>query len=174
MLDISVLYNRYKFLGYEFLTWLWFSVENQKDKLNTPENSTGTLSLGHKIILENQENNRLESVSIKGENADFNEGLLTLSKGAWVIELHLLYEDAGNKWQFALKGENINFLNIKPPDTGSIETAEDTEGFILEKIYLLNKLFEYMDGLFHQFIRLRLSNEWTSSVVPEIRKWIRS
>ncbi|MBU4317994.1 MAG: hypothetical protein KKF30_12075 [Proteobacteria bacterium] len=174
MLDISILYNRYKFLGYEFLTWLWFSVENQPDKLRLAENSTGTLALGHKILLENQDNNRLESVSIKGENADFNEGLLALSKGAWVMELHLIFEDGGNKWQFALKGENINFLNIKTPEIGSIETAEDTEGFILEKTFLYNKLFEYMDGLFHQFIRLRLSEQWTSSVVPEIRKWIRS
>jgi hypothetical protein len=174
MYDISVLYNRYKFLGYEFLTWLWFCVDNHPEKLSLGENPTGTLSLGNKIILENQESNRLESVSIKGENADFNEGLLALSKGAWVTELQLVYEDAGNEWHFTLKGENINFLNIKLPDTGSMETAEDKEGFILEKTFLFNKLFEAMDGLFHHFIRLRLSETWAFSEIPEIRKWIRS
>lgn len=31
MLDVSVSYDRYKFLGYEFLTWLWFLIE--KDQL---------------------------------------------------------------------------------------------------------------------------------------------
>ena len=29
MLDISIAYNRYKYLGHEFLTWLWFIMENE-------------------------------------------------------------------------------------------------------------------------------------------------
>ena len=27
MLDVAVAYNRFKFLGDEFLTWLWFIIE---------------------------------------------------------------------------------------------------------------------------------------------------
>ena len=30
MLDIAVAYNRYKFLGNEFLTWLWFMIETDE------------------------------------------------------------------------------------------------------------------------------------------------
>jgi len=37
MLDVSVAYNRYKFLGHEFLTWLWFMIETDKDTLISPE-----------------------------------------------------------------------------------------------------------------------------------------
>ena len=33
MLDVSVAYNRYKFLGHEFLTWLWFMIETDKQTL---------------------------------------------------------------------------------------------------------------------------------------------
>jgi hypothetical protein len=33
MLDVSVSYNRYKFLGHEFLTWLWFLMEKNRSFL---------------------------------------------------------------------------------------------------------------------------------------------
>ena len=31
MLDLAVAYNRYRFLGDEFLTWLWYTIENDPD-----------------------------------------------------------------------------------------------------------------------------------------------
>ncbi len=31
MLDVAVAYSRYQFLGEEFLTWLWFVIENNQD-----------------------------------------------------------------------------------------------------------------------------------------------
>ena len=45
MLDIATAYNRYRFLGYEFLTWLWFAMENKPGVLQ-PKSDIGTLQLG--------------------------------------------------------------------------------------------------------------------------------
>ena len=171
MLDVSVAYNRYKFLGYEFLTWLWFVIENHPDDLTVGEEAAD-ITIGNKIIIENHQDNRMETLSIKGDHANFDEGLLALKKGAMVTELHLLFQEDQNIWQVTIKGENINLLSIKHPETGSVETSDDTEGFVLEKIYHYQKIMTYMDSFYNKFIHLRLSDQWINTIVPRIKKWI--
>ena len=46
MLDIAVAYNRYAFLGYEFLTWLWFVVEKEPGLPATVEPEITALDSG--------------------------------------------------------------------------------------------------------------------------------
>ena len=65
MLDVSVSYNRYKFLGYEFLTWLWFVMENQQDILKESDKELVSLDIGNCIVLENNKNDSTESITIK-------------------------------------------------------------------------------------------------------------
>ena len=38
MLDVAVAYNRYQFLGEEFLTWLWYVIEKDQNLINNFDN----------------------------------------------------------------------------------------------------------------------------------------
>ena len=172
MLDISISYNKFKFLGYEFMTWLWFAIE--EDKLINTDKKPILLEIGNRIVFENSLNNTIETIIIKGDEAGLEEGILALKKGAVVTELNLVYKENEQKWQFTLKGENLNIAGIKTPDTGNIEKQEDIEGVILEKVYLYNKVVEIIDTLFKKFIKIRLSNKWNDETVPLIRNWINS
>ena len=172
MLDISISYNKFKFLGYEFMTWLWFAIE--EGKLINTDKKPILLEIGNRIVFENSLNNTIETITIKGDEAGLEEGILALKKGAVVTELNLVYKENEQKWQFTLKGENLNIAGIKTPDTGNIEKQEDIEGVILEKVYLYNKVVEIMDTLFKKFIKIRLSNKWNDETVPLIRNWINS
>ncbi len=172
MLDISISYNKFKFLGYEFMTWLWFAIE--EGKLINTDKKPILLEIGNRIVFENSLNNTIETIIIKGDEAGLEEGILALKKGAVVTELNLVYKENEQKWQFTLKGENLNIAGIKTPDTGNIEKQEDIEGVILEKVYLYNKVVEIMDTLFKKFIKIRLSNKWNDETVPLIRNWINS
>ena len=69
MLDVAVSYNRYKFLGYEFLTWLWFAMEKQPEALRETDPDLISLEVGNRIVLENHRNNTKESITIKGDQA---------------------------------------------------------------------------------------------------------
>ena len=93
MLDISVAYNRYKFLGDEFLTWLWFSMEKDHDRWSAPENEPFSIDIGNRIVLENRINEAVESITIKGDDAGLEEGILSLKKGC-----------SGNGTEFNLQG----------------------------------------------------------------------
>ena len=174
MLDIAVSYNRYKFLGHEFLTWLWFLIEKKRRLIQETAETPVSLEIGNRIVLENRINDALESITIKGDEAGLEEGLLALRKGAVVIEMNLSFTFQENKWRFTLKGESLAFSSFRTPDTGPVETGDDIEGALLEKAYLYEQAVKLTDKLFSQFVRLRVSEEWNRTTVPEIKKWMAS
>ena len=65
-------------------------------------------------------------------------------------------------------------VGLKCPQTGSVESQEDLEGAVLEKVYLYDKAIQLTDNLFKQFMTLRVSEDWDKKVVPLIRQWIYS
>lgn len=173
MLDVAVSYNRYKFLGYEFLTWLWFVMEKQPEALREADSDLISLEVGNRIVLENHRNNTEESITIKGDQAGLEEGTLALRKGAVVTELNLVYKSGSHEWRFSVKGESLHLSGLKTPQTGPVENKEDMEGAVLEKIFLYEKALALIHNLYKQFIRLRLSPKWEIEIIPHIRKWIK-
>jgi len=106
MLDIAVAYNRYKFLGNEFLTWLWFMIETDQSLFRQHDPDFLSLTVGNRLVLENTLNNAKETVTIKGDNASLEEGMVALTKGAAVIEIHLSYKTGAQNWEFSRAGGN--------------------------------------------------------------------
>lgn len=172
MIDISVAYNRYKFLGHEFLTWLWHMIETDKDALLDPSLELEDLYIGNRVVLENSSHNRDEVISIKGDGAGLEEGLLALQKGAKVTEMNLVAAAGENEWRFSLKGESLNLSSLKTPETGNVEGVEDLEGAVLEKIYLYEKAVNLTGHLFKQFVKQRLSDDWERTTVRNMAVWI--
>lgn len=172
MLDIAFAYNRFKFLGDEFLTWLWFVIENDPGVLKNISPDRSSLETGNRIVLENRQHQAVERVTIKGDDANLEEGILALRKGALVTEINLCFEADDKEWRFTIKGENLNISGFKTPFSGIIETEADVEGAVLEKIYLYEQAIQLVDDLYKNFIKIRVSSQWSTQVVPMIKKWI--
>jgi hypothetical protein len=173
MLDIAVSYNRYKFIGHEFLTWLWCVTETDPEYLKSIAVEMNSLEIGNRIVLENRVKNSSETITIKGDDADLKEGILSLAKGALVTELQLCYKSDNQEWMFTLKGESLSYFNLKLPQTGPIESKDDVDGLVLEKVYLLEKIVQNMDKIYIAFINLRVSPDWNENIVPKIKAWIK-
>ncbi|MGD8990697.1 MAG: hypothetical protein PVI00_04500 [Desulfobacterales bacterium] len=174
MLDIAVAYNRFKFLGEEFLTWLWFVIDQDPKILRQVDPDITSLEIGNRIVLEKRHKKTLERITIKGENAGLEEAMLALQKGALVAELSLIYRSAQQKWQFTLKGESLNLSRMKTPKIAAPKSSDDMEGFILEKIFLYDKILQFIEKLYKTFIKYRLSNQWEKRDTALIKKWYRS
>ena len=172
MLDVAVAYNRFRFLGHEFLTWLWHTIERNPDRLTSLDEELTALEVGNRIVLENRRDEALESITIQGDEAGFEEGMLALQKGAMVAEINLLYKAGDKTWQFTLKGESLSLTNLKTPETAIIETGDDVEGVALDKIYLYERIVRLVDKLFNAFIKQRVSNEWNDQILPDLKKWV--
>ncbi|MBW1890888.1 MAG: hypothetical protein JRI93_10265 [Deltaproteobacteria bacterium] len=171
MLDIATAYNRYKFLGYEFLTWLWFAIERNPGLLKSENGDFGAINVGNRIVLENFTRDKTESITIKGDDPNLDAALLSLKNGALVTEINLVFKSNDHEWQFTLKGESFSITNLKTPQRGPVDTIEDTEGAVLEQAYLLDQLLQYQDSLFKTFIHLRVSPEWQTKSIPELKSW---
>ena len=174
MLDVAISYNRYMFLGHEHLTCLWFAIEKDQDEIKKLDQESVSLQVGNRIVLVNRQKDAVESITIKGDNAGLEEGILALRKGAVVTELNLSYKTGDQEWCFTVKAESLHIVGLKCPQTGSVESEEDLEGAVLEKVYLYDKAFQLTDNLFKQFITLRVSEDWGKKVVPLMRQWIYS
>ena len=166
MLDIAVAYNRYKFIGNEFLTWLWFTIDTNQPLFKTVDKTITSLYLGNRIVLENSVNDASELITIKGDDAGLEEGRLSLRKGAVVIEMNLSYKTENQEWRFTIKGESLAFSGLKVPETGPVETKDDIEGMVLEKAYLYEKAIDLVNRLFNMFLKLRSTVEWNQKTVP--------
>lgn len=172
MLDIAVAYNRYKFMGNEFLTWLWYTIDTNPSFFQIVDESIISLNIGNRIVLENNINDNSEIITIKGDDAGLEEGLLSLRKGAVVIEINLVYKAENQEWKFTLKGESLSFSGLKVPETGPMESKDEVEGIVLEKIYLFEKAVNLVNHLFNHFLKLRSTLDWNGQTVVQIRKWI--
>jgi hypothetical protein len=173
MLDIAVAYNRYAFLGNEFLTWIWFLIENDDATIAKCGEEEAELLVGNRMVLINRWANGMETITIKGDAAGLEEGLLALGKGALITEINLIFKSASLQWQFSIKGESLNFSSFKLPETGAVEQPEEMEGLILDKLYLYEKPFQFIDALYRKFISLRLSEKWQETQTY-MRKWIKA
>ncbi|MBA4366556.1 MAG: hypothetical protein C0403_02840 [Desulfobacterium sp.] len=174
MLDISILYNRYKFLGHEFLTWLWFMIDTDKKYILSLQKDILSFEINNRIVLENSLDNLIENITIKGDDAGLEEAKLSLQKGGVVTECNFSLKAGDYEWKFNIKGESLNISSLKPPETAQIEKKEDIDGIVLEKFYLYEKIITLVEALYDQFIQIRITNKWDKESVPMIKKWILS
>jgi recombination associated protein RdgC len=52
------------------------------------------------------------------------------------------------------------------------EEAKDAGGQVLERIYWVEKALKTVDQLFSLFLKRRLSPQWSSEDVRQIKKWL--
>ncbi len=172
MLDVAVAYNRYKYLGNEFLTWLWFMMETDRSAFELPEAESTNLEIGNRIVLENHRQNRDETITIKGDGAGLEEGIVALKKGALVVEISLVVKAPEAEWRFQLKGESLNISSLKPPEKSPAEAADDMEQRVLEQVAHAERAADLVHQLYRQFIHRRLSEDWSKTDVPAMTRWI--
>jgi hypothetical protein len=175
LLDVAVAYNRYKFLGYEFLTWLWFLIESGADlHHHFPASAKDgfSMNVGNRIVMENRSRDNLESVTIQGDDAGFEEAKVALRKGAFAAELNLTCRTAHNDFRFTVKAENLTLTNLRISGLAPAQSPAEREAAVLEKAYLLEQIGQLLESLFVRFIKTRISPDWNSGEKRKILSWM--
>jgi len=176
MLDIATAYNKYKFLGNDYLTWIWFLIENNHNIssiINTKD--IITLEVGNSIVLENKLGDKSkEKITIKGDQAGLEEGTTALKKGAFVTQINLICKINEDEYKFTIKGESFNITGLKTPKTEILKNEDEIEGLVLEKAFLGFNIFKVIDTLFLKYIEQRTSDEWNNKGLQDIKNWIES
>ena len=146
-------------IGNEFLTWMWFNGETDKNF---------QFAVGNKIVFSRDK----DTVTIKGDESELIVGKVAMSDGYVVTEMQLIFSAADPRFSFTMKGSDLSFNALKMPKVVNGEDDESDDGLILSKISLVEEICSEVDKIFKQFILERVdATEW-GNTVQRIKQWI--
>ncbi len=174
------------FLGYEFLTWLYFHLEENGWELaipafddDTPDNKV-KFSLGSKIVLSHESQGA--RVAITGPYIDHGgEMFAAVRRGASIQVLQLNMTIASQVYTITIEAKNRK-ITAKIPDLFTAPTEKDLEkdndkpeegprvgtlplDAILDvRMACLDELEEVVDILYASFINKRIARQWAKSL----------
>lgn len=173
-MDLVDLIAEKRFLGQEFLTWLWFKSDMAGGSVNTTMGDIGFVFEKH-MLLEMGEGETHEKVICQGLQAELKEARTGLRMGKKLEQARIHMIQGEYEWHMTLKGSLLEFRSIKTPKTmtGEEEGDDDAaiEGRVLDKIGLLETAYRTIDELLMQFIKIRIGDGW-SAELTQMQKWV--
>lgn len=166
-MDLLNRINHTRFLGREFLNWLWYRSVAQEGLFTCGDRQI-EVWFDAKISLEALGDVREQSV-IKSEcPTDTDEARAALQAGKHVAEARLRVIHEQKQWAVTVKGEELLMSGLKIP---ALLSKEDDDQ-VYERFYLMEELEDLVDDLFAQFIGLRLDDDAWREEVAAIREWV--
>jgi len=175
-MDLVDLIEEKKFLGQEFLTWLWFKSEERGGTVFLPEAGEDIQLVFEKhMLLEYGEGENREKLICRGLMTELKEARTGLAMGKKLEQARMLLSRGEYEWNLSFKATLMEFRNVKPPRTmSSAEESNDpdaVEGKLLEHIGLHETLVKTFDQLFRMFLAVRTVPAWEDELA-RIRRWI--
>ena len=157
-----------RFLGNEFLLWLWFSGDVTGGKHELADGSEVEVSLESQLKLTDPLSSR-ESISMRGENPFGSaEADQALKQGKLPAKVLVRLKQGETEWIASLNGPAFSLSGIKLP--ALLNEAADEPLF--ERLRLLEQLDDLLHELYRQFLTVRLSPSWSSDLLPALRNWV--
>jgi hypothetical protein len=154
------------FLGREFLTWIWNSVDRAEGVIQLVTKQDVACSIVRAMQLR-CDFNLSGSVAVRGDGpAGMAEARQALRTGKQPTKLGMLLAAPSGEWSFTLDGAKLDVSGAALPATEERELAARLEA----RGESIADLAETIDQLFEAFLRLRLSADWPAKL-REMRYW---
>ncbi|MBM4330545.1 MAG: hypothetical protein FJ117_04835 [Deltaproteobacteria bacterium] len=161
------------FLGREFLTWLWFKSQERGGGIMLPGVGDIEVNFSRRMVLESGAGEYAESVVCQGLHADLKEGKAAIREGKKIKEARIQLGRGADKWEFTLKVDQFQFQSLRLESGIALgEEEKDSQGRILERVYLIETALKTLDQIFSFFLSIRMSSQWPSEEIPRLKKWI--
>lgn len=155
-----------RFLGREFVVWLWFESEMQETNLEPSGVDPCSMWLEAQItlVLEREES-RLKG-AIPASSPEAKEAL---RQGKLPKEAKMRLVRGDREFAWTLKAETLAISGLKLPT--QLKKNDEKHEVFYERMMLLEDLEETLTALYADFIRIRLSDAWEEDVVPLMQGW---
>lgn len=175
-MDLVDLIAEKRFLGQEFLTWLWWKSEERGGTVELPAIGDVTVVFEKHMLLEFGEGESSEKIICSGLQAELQEARTGLQMGKKLEQARIVLGHKSYEYSFTLAAALMEFRNVRLPKTEATENdrsenPEEVEGMILERIFLFEELIRLVNVIFLKFLQLRLSEEWHDELI-KVRAWI--
>ena len=175
-MDLVVLIAEKRFLGQEFLTWLWYKSDERGGTVYLPNAGDVQVVFEKHMLLEHGEGDALEKAICQGMHTELREARTGLLTGKKLEQARLMLVRDDHEYHLSLKGSVFEFRSVKLPKTmaGSEEgdSPEAVEGRLLDRIGLYETATRTVDELFRLFLERRVSSEWGEEL-QKIQEWIK-
>lgn len=173
-MDLVDLIQEKRFLGQEFLAWLWYKSEERGGNVELPGIGDILVVFEKHMLLEFGEGEASEKVICRGLQTELREARegLRLAKKPEQARLRIARGD--HEYGVTLTAATLEFRNVRLPKTAGTEGGDDPdnlEGQILERIALFEDLTLLINELFRMFITIRASDQWPEEL-ETIRQWV--
>ena len=175
-MDLVDIIAEKKFLGQEFLTWLWWKSEERGGSVALSGQGDISIIFEKHMLLEYGEGEANEKLICRGLQTELKEARTGMFIGKKLEQARLRLEQDQHEWSFTLAAGCMEFRNVRLPKTAASEEGgnkEETEGMILERIYLFEELIRIMTDLFRMFLEIRINPQWREEVL-KMRNWVSS
>ena len=159
-----------RFVGREFLVWLWFESEVLDGRFELPDPDGGSFDLWFEsqLTLEAQRSEKEKSRLVGAAPSMTSEAHEALRRGKLPTKARIRIERGEQPYGFVLDAETLSLSGVTLP---ALMKDDDEERFY-ERMYLLEQLEAMVDMLYSTFLTLRLDSSWDDQVLPVIRDWI--
>lgn len=155
-----------RFVGREFLVWLWFESELFEGRFDVEGFGPCELWLEGQITLtEGKEQSRLKGTTPSAAP----EAHEALRQGKLPTQARLRFTQGELEFGFVFSADALSLAAVKIP---SVVKEEADEQFY-ERMYLVEDLEARLGALYAKFLGLRLSTTWDGAIAPAIRAWVR-
>jgi len=175
-MDLVDLIAEKRFLGQEFLTWLWYKSEERGGSVLLPNDGDITVVFEKHMLLESGEGESAEKLICTGLQTELQEARTGLQMGKKLEQARIVIGHMANEYSFTLAAAMMEFRNVRLPKTEGTEKdpgadPEEVEGMVLERIYLFEELVRLVNELFRLYLEVRLGESWREELL-KIRTWV--
>ncbi|MGL1932107.1 MAG: hypothetical protein OCC45_10140 [Desulfotalea sp.] len=174
-MDLVDLIAEKRFLGQEYLTWLWWKSEERGGSVALPDKGDIIVVFEKHMLLEVGEGETSEKIICSGLQSELQEARTGLKMGKKLEQARLQVIAGDYEYSFTIAAALMEYRSVKLPKTaeseGDEKNPEELEGMQLERIYLFEELMKIMDGLFSVFLEVRMGDDWKDELV-KIRSWV--
>lgn len=168
-MDLAERIETTRFLGVEFLLWLWF----RSDILDAPrplaDLGAATLTFDTELTLTHWTDDS-ERMSLRGSSpADSPEAAEAVRQGKLPAKVALRLRLGEQEFVFVLEGRGLAVSRVKLP---AVLAGEGQDEAFFERMRLLETLEAALLALYAEYLSLRASDNWSRKVVPAIRRWL--
>jgi hypothetical protein len=155
-----------RFMGREFVVWLWFESEMQETNLRPTGVDPCSMWLEAQItlVLEKEES-RLKG-AIPASSPEAKEAL---RQGKLPKEAKMRLVRGDREYVWTLKADSLGLSGLKLPT--QLKKTDEKHEIFYERMMLLEDLDATLAALYTDFVHLRLSDVWDDEVEPLMQSW---
>ena len=174
-MDLVDLIQEKRFLGQEFLAWLWYKSEERGGAVDVPGVGDVLVVFEKHMLLEFGEGESSEKVICRGLQTELKEARAGLMMGKKPEQARIRLVRGDYEFNVTMTAATLEFRNVKLPKTVAESDEGDDpdsmEGRILERVSLIEELSSLVNELFRMFITIRASEKWQEEL-QKIREWV--